>query len=85
MNLPPPTLIRDFCSDLDQTLDEPPDRPFHLLATEIELPGHVQEVIGQDSHEQQGLVGCESVATGLVLGSVFFPFVIFHILWSETE
>jgi hypothetical protein len=30
------------------------------------LPEYMQEVVRQDSHEQPGLVRCESVATGLV-------------------
>jgi len=66
MDLPPPTMIRDFRSHLDQTLDEPLHRPFHFFAHEVELPEHVQEVVGQDPHEQAGLVGCESTATRLV-------------------
>jgi hypothetical protein len=66
MSFPLPTLIRDFRSDLDQTLNEPLYWPFHLLATEIELPEHVQEVIREDSYEQPGLVQREAVATGLI-------------------
>jgi hypothetical protein len=52
MELPHPTVIRDFRSDLDQTLDEPFDRPFGLFTHEVEFPEYVQEVVGQDSHGQ---------------------------------
>jgi hypothetical protein len=31
------------------------------------LPQHVQEVVRQDSHKQPSLIGCEAMATGLVL------------------
>jgi len=57
MHLPLPTVIRDFRSHLDQTLDEPFHRPFDRFAHEVELPEHVEQVAGQHSHEQAGLVG----------------------------
>src|SRR5271157_28 len=66
MNIPPPTMICDLRSDLDQTLDEPFHWPFDLFAHEVELPEHVEEVVCQDAHKQPGLVGCESMAARLV-------------------
>ena len=66
MDIPPPTVISAFGSDLDQTLDQPFRRPFHFFAHEVELPQHVQEIVQQDPHEQAGLVGLEAMATGLV-------------------
>jgi len=55
MNIPPPCVVGDSRSDLDQTLDEPFHLPFELFASKVDLPQHVEEVVGQDSHEQPGL------------------------------
>jgi len=66
MNIPHPPVIRDFHSDLDQTLHELLYWSCHLLPAGIELPEHVQEVVGLDSYKQLGLVGGESLATRLV-------------------
>ncbi len=66
VNVPPPTMRRDFRSHLDQTLDKPLHGTFDFFAHQVDLPQHVQEIIRQDSHEQTGLVGSEATATGLV-------------------
>jgi hypothetical protein len=50
MDLPPPAVMRYFRSDLDQTLDEPFHLPFDFFAHEVELPEHVQEVVGRYPH-----------------------------------
>jgi hypothetical protein len=73
MNIPPPTLIRGFLPDLDQAFDEPFHCPFHCFSHEVELLGHVQEVIGQDSHKQPALVGGRAVATGFVPAQKVLP------------
>ncbi len=39
------SIMKDFRSYLDQTLEEPLYWPFHLLAAEIELPEHWQEIV----------------------------------------
>jgi len=70
MNLLPPTIIRHPCSDLDQALDQPLHGTFGLFAEEVELIEHLQEAVGQDPHEQLGLVGGESVSTRV---AVDFP------------
>jgi hypothetical protein len=75
MNLPPPTVIRDFGSHLDQTPDQPLHSPFNLFAHEVKLPEHMQEVVGQHSHEQAGLVDYESMATRLVPPQGILPFL----------
>lgn len=54
MNLLPPTVIRDFRSDLDQTRDEPYRRPEEFFAQKVELPEHGQQIEGQYSHEVPG-------------------------------
>lgn len=66
MNLPPPTVMRNFRSHLDETLDEPFHGPFDLFAYEVELGEHVEEIVGQDPHEQPALVGGKAVAARLV-------------------
>ena len=43
MDEPPPTVIRDFRSDLDEPPDQPFHRPFDFFAHEAELPEHVKE------------------------------------------
>jgi hypothetical protein len=81
MHLPPPTMIRDLRSKLDQALDEPFHRPFDFFAHEVELAEHVEEVVGQHSHEQSGLVGRESMATRLIPTQRVLPLFdpIFHV------
>ena len=37
----------------------------------VALPEHVEEAVGQNSHEQPHLLRCESVATGLAQRTVF--------------
>ena len=49
MDIPPPTVIRDFCSDFDQTLDEPFHGPFDFFAHKVELPENVKKVVGEES------------------------------------
>jgi hypothetical protein len=45
-NNPPPRMIGVPCPHVDWTLDESLQGPFHCLAHEVELPQHVQEIIG---------------------------------------
>ncbi|MDV2502390.1 MAG: hypothetical protein RX318_00335 [bacterium] len=66
MNMPPPGVIRNPGPNLYETLYQPFDRPPYFLTPDVELPKHVQEVVGQNPHLQPGLVGLETVATGLV-------------------
>ena len=47
LNIPPPTVTRDFRSDLDQ----PFHRPLDLFSHEIELSERVEEIVGQAPHE----------------------------------
>lgn len=64
MDLPPPTMIRDLRSVLDQTLDQPFHGPVDVFAHKVEFPEHVQEVVVQDSHEQPSLIGGKWMAAG---------------------
>src|SRR5271157_350733 len=73
MDIPLPTVIRHPRSNLDQTLDQPFYRPFDLFAHEVELPKHVEEIVGQYCHKQTGLVGSESMATRLVPAERVLP------------
>jgi len=66
MNIPPPGVIRNPGPNLYETLYQPFDGPLDFLTPDVELPKHVQEVVGQNPHLQPGLVGLETMATGLV-------------------
>ena len=59
-------ITRTQCSGPEHALDGPLRRPFHLFVEYVELPECVQEIVGQDFHEQTGLIGSEAVATRLV-------------------
>ena len=59
-------MIRNLGPNLYETLYQPFDGPPYSLTPDVELPKHVQEVVGQDPHLQPGLVGLETMATGLV-------------------
>lgn len=48
-------------------------RPFHVLAMEIELPGHVQAVTRQDSHARPEFLRGEAPAAGLVRAKRILP------------
>ena len=65
MNLPPPTVIHTLAPTLIRRLMSHSIDRVTSSPRKIELPEHVQEVIGQDSHEQPGLVGWESEAVRL--------------------
>lgn len=67
---------RNATSDLDQALDQPFYRPSDLFAHEVELPDHVQKTVGQNPHEQPGLVGAKRRQLVLSPRSVFFPSLI---------
>ena len=73
MDIPSPGMIRNSGSDLDQTLNEPVNGPLHFLAPNIELPDHMQKVVSQNPHLQSGLVGLETLATGLVPAQCVLP------------
>jgi hypothetical protein len=81
MDIPPPGVVRNPGPYLYQTLDQPVHGPFHFFAPDIELPDHVQEVVGQNSHLQPGLVGFKALAAGLVPAQGVFAFFdpVFHI------
>jgi hypothetical protein len=66
VSLPPPTMIRDLSSNLDQSLYEPFCRSCNVLAHKVELPKKVQEIVGQEIHEQPSLVRREATAARLV-------------------
>ena len=75
MDIPPPGMIRNSGPYFDQTLDQPFNGPLNLFAPDIELPDHMQKVVGQNHHLQPGLVGLERLATGLVLAQGVLPFL----------
>ncbi len=60
MNIPPPGVIRNPGPNLYETLYQPFDGPLDFLTPDVELPKHVQEVVGQNPHLQPGLVGLGS-------------------------
>ena len=66
MDIPSSGMVGDSGPHLDKTLDQPVDGSLHFFTPDIELPDHVQEVVGQNPHLQPGLVGLETLATGLV-------------------
>jgi len=66
MHLPFPGVIRNPGPYFDQTLDQPVDGPFHIFAPDIEMTDQVQDVVSQNPHLQPGLIGLETLATGLV-------------------
>ena len=66
MHIPSPGMVRNSGPHFDQTLDQPVNGPPHFFAPDIELPDHMQEVVGQNPHLQPGLVGLEPLATGFV-------------------
>jgi hypothetical protein len=59
MDISSPSVVRNPGPHFDQALDQPIDGPFYLFAPEIELPDHMQEVIGQNPNLESGLVGLE--------------------------
>ncbi len=59
MNIPPPGVIRNPGPNLYETLYRPFDGPFDLLTPDVELPNHVQKIVGENPHLQPGLVGLE--------------------------
>jgi len=65
LNVPTTGVVRHLCPDLDQTTNNPLHRTPDLFATKVEKADHVKMVIGQNSHLQAGVVGLETVATGL--------------------
>jgi hypothetical protein len=66
MELPPPGVIRDFRSDLDEPPDEPSHRPLDFFPFQVEFSEHVQKIVGQDAHEQASLVSCKFMTARLV-------------------
>ena len=81
MDIPPPGMVRNSGPHFDQALDQPVHGPLHFLAPDIELPDHMQEVVGQNPHLQPGLVGLEPLATGLVPAQGVLAFLdpVFHL------
>jgi len=55
MYLPPSGVIRDFGPHFDQALDQPVHGLLNFFHPDIELPDHMQEVVGQNPHLQPGL------------------------------
>jgi len=72
MHIPSPGMLRNPGSPFNQTLDQPINAPLHFLAPDIELPDHMQEIIGQNPHLQRGLVGLETLGNGLVPAESIF-------------
>ena len=66
MHKPPPCVVRNSGTHLDQTLDEPFHGALHFFAPDIELTDYMREVLGQNAHLQPGLVSLEALTTGLV-------------------
>ena len=66
MHVPPPGLVRNPGPHLDQALDQPVHGPLYFFAPDIELPDHMQEVVGQNSHLQAGLISFKTLAVCLV-------------------
>ena len=66
MDIPSAGMIRNSRPHLDQTFEQPVDRPPHIFPPDIELPDHVQEIVSQDPHLQAGLVRSKPLTTGLV-------------------
>ena len=52
--------------DLDLSFDDPFHGPPDLLDLEIEGPEHVEEIIGDFAHEEQGLGNGRTGGVGLV-------------------
>ncbi|MCH7646949.1 MAG: hypothetical protein IH828_10580 [Nitrospinae bacterium] len=59
MNMPPPGVIRNPGPNLYETLYKPFDGPPYFLTSDVELPKHVQKIVGENPHLQPGLVGLE--------------------------
>ena len=66
MEIPPPGMIRNSGTSYGQALDQPVYGSLKFCAPNIELPDHMQEVVSQNPHLQPGLIGLETLATGLV-------------------
>jgi hypothetical protein len=66
MDIPPPGVVRNSGTHLDQALCQPIYGPFYLFAPNIKLPDHMQEVVSHNPHLQPGLVGLEPLAAGFV-------------------
>jgi len=66
MDIPSPGVVRNSGFHFDQALDKPVDGPLHFFTPDIELPDHMQQVVGQNSHLQTSLVSFKALATGLV-------------------
>ncbi len=81
MHIPPSGMVRDSSPHFDQTLNQPVNGPLNLFAPDIELPNHMEEIIGQNPHLQPGLVGLEPLPAGLVPTQSVFAFLdsVFHI------
>jgi len=74
MYVPPPGMGRNSGPHLDQALDQPVHGPLYFFAPDIELPDHMEKVLGQHPHLQPGLVALEALATGLVPPQSVLPF-----------
>jgi hypothetical protein len=66
-------MVRNPGTNFDQTLNQPIHGPLYFFAPDIELPDHMQEVVGQNPHLQPGLVRLEALATGFVPAQGIFP------------
>ena len=66
-------MIGDPGPDLDEPLDQPLDRAPHSLASDVELPEHMKQVVGQGPHLETGLIGFKAVAAGLVPAQGVLP------------
>jgi hypothetical protein len=81
MDIPASGMVSHPGPHLYQTLDQPVDGPLHFFTPDIELPDHMQKIIGQNPHLQPSMVGLETLATGLVpaQGVLAFFDAVLHI------
>ena len=59
--MPPLAMIDHLGPDLDQSLDDPRDRTLDTFADDVERPEHMEEIVGDDAHQETSLVGFEPV------------------------
>jgi len=66
MHPPTPPMAGDAGRILDDSSYQPFNGPLHILALQVELPDHVQQIVGHGSHFQPDLVGLETMTASLV-------------------
>ena len=66
MYMPSPRMIGNGCAHLNQSSNQPLYGSPYPLATDVELPKHMQQIVSQYAHFQPGLVGLKSLTTRFV-------------------